>query len=223
MGLVTRMWPAVAIAITGFWLWSAANWTDPNVPEGWQGVDLQIGSSQGRDARIQAHRDLIATVKARASGSIWNVDAESNGSGSGLCKTRIFPWSLAPPWSMRLDTTMCSSRSPITAAMSSIGSECRSRARCGNHGGRGWAQVAAPDRIFLPIQWRLWASGRATDPLRATRRLAGTAIDVRRPRSDRCSWKRMVDQGDNHRRNSARECRRMGEALCKTTCSSFNT
>lgn len=90
MGLVTRMWPAVAIAITGFWLWSAANWTDPNVPEGWQGVDLQIGSSQGRDARIQAHRDLIATVKARASGSIWNVDAESKALGQGSAKHGYF-------------------------------------------------------------------------------------------------------------------------------------
>lgn len=73
MGLVTRMWPAVAIALTSFWLWSAANWTDPNVPEGWQGVDLQMGSSLGRDASIQRHRDLIATVKDRASGGIRSV------------------------------------------------------------------------------------------------------------------------------------------------------
>ncbi|WEX91429.1 conjugal transfer protein TraB (plasmid) [Sinorhizobium garamanticum] len=73
MGLVTRMWPAVAIALTGFWLWSAADWTDPNLPEGWQGVDLQMGSSLGRDASIQRHRDLIATVKDRAPRGVETV------------------------------------------------------------------------------------------------------------------------------------------------------
>ncbi|MGK9264190.1 conjugal transfer protein TraB [Sinorhizobium meliloti] len=73
MGLVTRMWPAVAIAFTGFWLWPAANWTDPTLPEGWQGVDLQMGSSLGRDTSIQRHRDLIATVRDRASGGIRSV------------------------------------------------------------------------------------------------------------------------------------------------------
>jgi len=73
MGLVTRMWPAVAIAFTGFWLWSAANWTDPTLPEGWQGVDLQMGSSLGRDTSIQRHRDLIATVRDRAPGGIRSV------------------------------------------------------------------------------------------------------------------------------------------------------
>lgn len=61
--------------------------------------------------------------------------------------------------------------------------------------------------------------GRATYLLRAARRVAGTAIDAPRPRTDPCSWKRMVDQGDFHRRDSARECRRMGEALCKAACS----
>jgi hypothetical protein len=68
MGLVTRMWPAVAIAFVGFWLWSAVFWTDPNLPEGWRGVDLQMGSSLGRDASMQRHRDLIATVRVRGTG-----------------------------------------------------------------------------------------------------------------------------------------------------------
>lgn len=65
MGLVTRMWPAVAIAFAGFWLWSAATWTEPHLPDGWQGVDLEMGPSLGRDISIQRHRDLIATVKGR--------------------------------------------------------------------------------------------------------------------------------------------------------------
>jgi hypothetical protein len=62
-GLVTRIWPAVAIALTGFWLWSAAFWTDPKLPEGWQGVDLEMGASLGREASLRRQRDLIATVR----------------------------------------------------------------------------------------------------------------------------------------------------------------
>ncbi|WP_208245730.1 conjugal transfer protein TraB (plasmid) [Rhizobium sp. T1470] len=66
-GLVTRIWPAVAIALTGFWLWSAAFWTDPKLPEGWRGVDLEMGASLGREAGLQRQRDLIATVRNAAS------------------------------------------------------------------------------------------------------------------------------------------------------------
>nr|CAD6436625.1 conjugal transfer protein TraB [Rhizobium sp. Q54] len=66
VGLVTHMWPAVAIAFAGLWLWSAAFWIDPTLPEGWRGVDLQMGSSLGRDTSMQRHRDLIATVHAAA-------------------------------------------------------------------------------------------------------------------------------------------------------------
>jgi hypothetical protein len=73
MGLVTRMWPAVAIAFTGFWLWSAAIWTEAPLPDGWRGVDLELGASLGRDASIQRHRDLIATVKDHASGGVRKI------------------------------------------------------------------------------------------------------------------------------------------------------
>ncbi len=66
-GLVTRMWPAVAIALAGFWLWSAAIWTDPKLPEGWRGVDLEMGASLGRENGLQRHRDMIATVRGAAS------------------------------------------------------------------------------------------------------------------------------------------------------------
>ncbi len=121
MGLLTRMWPAVAIAFTGFWFWSAANWTEPKIPEGWQGVDLELGASLGREASIQRHRDLIATVKDRASGGIrtsfcpkahWDFGRRrSNGSGSGLFRARRFSWSPAPPSSMLRDMIMCLSRS----------------------------------------------------------------------------------------------------------------
>ncbi|MGD9481110.1 conjugal transfer protein TraB [Shinella sp. G-2] len=68
MGLVSRMWPAVAIVLAGFWIWSAATWDEPTLPQRWQGVDLEMGGSLGRDASMQRHRDLIATVTDRASG-----------------------------------------------------------------------------------------------------------------------------------------------------------
>jgi hypothetical protein len=73
MGLVTRMWPAVAIALLGFWSWSAAFWTEPTVPGAWQGVDLELGASLGRDTSMRRHRDLIATVTERASGDIRHI------------------------------------------------------------------------------------------------------------------------------------------------------
>jgi apolipoprotein N-acyltransferase len=73
IGLLTRMWPAAAIALLGFWSWSAAFWTEPTVPEAWQGVDLELGASLGRDNSMRRHRDLIATVTERASGDIRHI------------------------------------------------------------------------------------------------------------------------------------------------------
>ncbi|AGS24597.1 conjugal transfer protein TraB [Rhizobium etli] len=70
MGLVTRMWPAVTIILTGFWIWSAALWTEPKLPEGWRGVDLELGASLGRDVSLDRYRDMIATVTARASDGV---------------------------------------------------------------------------------------------------------------------------------------------------------
>jgi hypothetical protein len=67
-GLATRIWPAVAITLTGFWLWSAASWTEPGLPNGWRGVDLELGASLGRDAGLQRQRDLIARVRGAANG-----------------------------------------------------------------------------------------------------------------------------------------------------------
>ncbi|NKN08580.1 conjugal transfer protein TraB [Rhizobium laguerreae] len=66
-GLVTRIWPAVAIAFAGPWLWSAAIWTDPKLPEGWRGVDLDMGASLGREPGLQRQHDMIATVRGAAS------------------------------------------------------------------------------------------------------------------------------------------------------------
>ncbi|AYM60984.1 conjugal transfer protein TraB (plasmid) [Agrobacterium fabrum] len=61
--MTTRLWPAAAIILGGFWLWSAATWTEPKLPDAWRGVDLQVGQNLGRDGSLLHHRDLIATVR----------------------------------------------------------------------------------------------------------------------------------------------------------------
>jgi hypothetical protein len=63
IGLVTRIGPAIAIALSGLWLWSAASGTNQILPEGWRGVDLEMGASLGRDRSLQRQRDLIALVQ----------------------------------------------------------------------------------------------------------------------------------------------------------------
>ncbi|RWI83875.1 MAG: conjugal transfer protein TraB [Mesorhizobium sp.] len=60
--MTTRWWPAAAVACGGFWLWSAAFWTAPSLPDGLRGVDLEIGQNLGRDGALEHQRDLIATV-----------------------------------------------------------------------------------------------------------------------------------------------------------------
>lgn len=61
--MTTRFWPAAGITLGAFWLWSAATWTPPNLPEGWRGVDLCQGQNLGRDGSLAYQRDLIATVR----------------------------------------------------------------------------------------------------------------------------------------------------------------
>ncbi len=63
--MTTRLRPAAAVTIAGFWLWSAATWTDIEIPNDWRGVELEMGSALGRDAGLAQQRDLLAMV-ARA-------------------------------------------------------------------------------------------------------------------------------------------------------------
>lgn len=63
--MTTKLWPAAAIILGGFWLWSAATWTEPHLPDAWHGVDLQEGQNLGRDGSLPYHRDLIATVRRK--------------------------------------------------------------------------------------------------------------------------------------------------------------
>lgn len=68
--MTTRRWPAAAIAMTGFWLWSAAKWTEPSLPALWLGVDLEMGSSLGRDASLDRQKTLIEIVRRQVTGDI---------------------------------------------------------------------------------------------------------------------------------------------------------
>lgn len=61
--MTTRFWPAAAITLGAFWLWSAATWAPPDLPEGWRSVDLKQGQNLGRDGSLAYQRDLIATVR----------------------------------------------------------------------------------------------------------------------------------------------------------------
>lgn len=63
LAMTTRFWPAAAMTLSAFWLWSASSWTEPNLLEGWRSVDLEQGHNLGRDGSLQYHRNLIATVR----------------------------------------------------------------------------------------------------------------------------------------------------------------
>lgn len=63
LAMTSRRWPAIAIVLTGWWLWSAATWTEPERPVGWVGVDLEMGSRLGRDASLEHHRDLVTEAR----------------------------------------------------------------------------------------------------------------------------------------------------------------
>jgi apolipoprotein N-acyltransferase len=82
MGLVTRIRPAVAIVLAGFWLWSAATWTEPKTPDGWHGVDLDLGASLGRDPLLAYQRDLIATARGLGAGGAQSVVLPESAIGS---------------------------------------------------------------------------------------------------------------------------------------------
>lgn len=64
--MTTRYWPAVAAALGGIWLWSAADWTDPERPERWMGVDAQLGAALGRDSALDRHHQLAGLVRSQA-------------------------------------------------------------------------------------------------------------------------------------------------------------
>ena len=76
--MTSRYWPTAAVALGGLWLWSAATWTQPVLPDGWKGIDLKQGQNLGRDGSLEYHRNLVATVRAAtAKGTRFFVLPES--------------------------------------------------------------------------------------------------------------------------------------------------
>jgi hypothetical protein len=67
--MTTRYRPAAAMAMIGFWLWSAAQWTPPNLPASWKGVDLQMGASLGREGGLNRQKRLIDVALAQPTGT----------------------------------------------------------------------------------------------------------------------------------------------------------
>jgi len=63
LAVTTRLWPIPVLALAGAWLWSAAGWTPPSVPDGWRGVDTAMGASLGRATDLDQHRALLAHVQ----------------------------------------------------------------------------------------------------------------------------------------------------------------
>ncbi|WP_159952353.1 conjugal transfer protein TraB [Rhizobium sp. 18065] len=67
--LTTRYRPAATIAMTGLWLWSAAEWTQPMLPASWIGVDLKMGASLGREAGLHRQRELFDILRRHPPGT----------------------------------------------------------------------------------------------------------------------------------------------------------
>lgn len=63
--MTTRFRPIAILTLGGLWIWSAANWTDPSLPQGWIGVDTEFGGSIGQHADHQ-HLETIKRVREAA-------------------------------------------------------------------------------------------------------------------------------------------------------------
>lgn len=70
--MTTRFRPIAILTLGGLWIWSAANWTDPSLSQGWIGVDTEFGGSNGEYADYAQHRDTIDRIReeARAGASV---------------------------------------------------------------------------------------------------------------------------------------------------------
>lgn len=67
--MTTQYRPAAALAMTGLWLWSAAEWTPRILPASWIGVDLEMGASLGREAGLKRQQELLDLVRIQPPGT----------------------------------------------------------------------------------------------------------------------------------------------------------
>jgi hypothetical protein len=113
--MTTRTRPIAILTLGALWIWSAANWTEPNLPHGWIAVDTKFGGSNGDYANYLQHLETIDRVgKRRArehpSSSCrrarWVLGRRpASGSGCGRCRTSTSPSTAAQFSSMKPATT----------------------------------------------------------------------------------------------------------------------
>ncbi|KQU95573.1 conjugal transfer protein TraB [Mesorhizobium sp. Root102] len=63
LAMTTKRWLIAAALLGGFWAWSAANWTPPDLPEGWVGVDTRFGGSAVHYATFAQQLETVALAK----------------------------------------------------------------------------------------------------------------------------------------------------------------
>lgn len=66
LAMTTKRWPIAAALLGGLWAWSATNWTPPNPPEGWVGVDTRFRGSAGHYAGYAQQVETIIAAKTAA-------------------------------------------------------------------------------------------------------------------------------------------------------------
>jgi hypothetical protein len=65
--MTTKSWPIATLSMGGAFVWSAANWTPPTVPEGWAGINTSFQFTEaGQYADYAQHMATIAMVKEAA-------------------------------------------------------------------------------------------------------------------------------------------------------------
>ena len=66
LAMTTWFRPIAILTLGGLWIWSAATWTDPTLPEGWIGVDTEFGGSNGQNADYEQHLETINLIQEAA-------------------------------------------------------------------------------------------------------------------------------------------------------------
>lgn len=66
LAMTTRFWPIAILILGGLWIWSAATWTAPTMPQDWVGVDTHFRGESGRYADYGQQIAAIEQVKAPA-------------------------------------------------------------------------------------------------------------------------------------------------------------
>lgn len=97
MLMTTRYRLFTAVVMGGIWLWSGWHWIGPPQPASWQGVDLRLGASLGRDVSLGRQKTLLGILADQPPGTfvlfpesaigfwtpavarLWQVEATKDG------------------------------------------------------------------------------------------------------------------------------------------------